>query len=49
VKSRSQNPEFRSQEKRKTKSVKVASALLFWLLASDSWLLLFTKGRLENG
>jgi hypothetical protein len=31
-----QNPEFRIQKKRKTKSVKAVSALAFWILDSDS-------------
>jgi hypothetical protein len=35
---RSQNPEVRSKKKRK--SVEAASALSFWLLDSDSWILL---------
>jgi hypothetical protein len=39
TKSRNQNPEIRSQKKRK--SVNAVAALLFWILDSDSWILLF--------
>jgi hypothetical protein len=37
-KSRIQEPEVRSQNKRKTKSVKAVSALSFWLLNSEFWI-----------
>jgi hypothetical protein len=34
LKSRIQNPEFRSQKNRKTKSVDAVAALVFWILDS---------------
>jgi hypothetical protein len=40
MKSRIQNSESRIQKKRKTKSVEAVSALSFWILDSDSWILL---------
>src|SRR2546421_7598463 len=38
-----QNPESRSQNKRKTKSVEVVSAFSFWILNSGFWILLFLR------